>query len=374
MAYGVSAAFRTALAKSHTVAIRVRVKSSTGTFTTLDTIGGSVSVDIDRAVRRDCSSIDVISSDGSLIPTSATSLLSPISGAELYIDRGITFSDGTTEYVPLGVFNWTTVTSAFTSAGVVITLDGLQDRAQKIIQATYSKPYAINAATAVETVLATILKRGWSNVPGTGSFPATGQTVSNRSFAAEGDSDPWTDALDLANDFGYRLYFDVNGIARLQTVGGPLSSSIVTYSSSNPLVIDISRTLDSSDTYSGVIATASGTNMLKPFRATAYDTDPASPTYYLGPFGKRIRVFSSSAINTQALANTTATAELQRTLGLVEQVSWSQIPDPSLDVGDVVTLTYNELSLNRSYRIDRIDLPLDESGLMSVTARARRLS
>jgi len=374
MAYAVTSSFRSALAKSHTVAVRVRVRNSAGTYTTLDTVGGSVSVDIDRAVRRDCSSIEVLSPDGSLIPTSTTSLLSPISGAELYIDRGITYSSGTTEYVPLGVFTWTTVTSRLTSEGVVITLDGLQDRAQRVIQGTYSKPYSISSAVAVETVIKTILRRGWQNIPGTNTFPATGQTVSERSFGIEGDSDPWTDALDLADDFGYRLFFNVTGNPVLQLIGGVLSSPIVTYSSDNPLIVDLTRTLDSSDTYSGVIAVLSGTRMVKPYRSVAYDTDSTSPTYYLGPFGKRVRTYASSAINSQAAADQTARTQLQKTLGLSERVTWSQIPDPSLDVGDVVTVTYPDLKINRSYRIDRLEIPLDAGELMTVTARDRRLS
>lgn len=374
MAATVTSAFRAALAKSHTVAVRVRVKSSTGTFTTLSTVSGSVSADIDRAVRRDCSSIDVLSSDGALIPTSTSSLLSPISGSELYIDRGITYADGTTEYVPLGVFTWTTVMSRLTTAGVIISLDGIQDRAQRVIQGTYSKPYAVTTATAVETVIGNILKRGWQTIPGTGSFPATGQTINGRSFGVEGDSDPWTDAVDLAEDYGYRLFFNTAGNVTMQQIGGPLSSSIVTYSATNPLIVELSRSLDSSNTYSGVIAVLAGTNMPKPFRSVAYDTDSTSPTYYLGPFGKRLRTFSSSAITSQAVADQTARTQLQRTLGLSEQVSWSQIPDPSLDVGDVVTVTYPDLSLNRSYRIDRLEIPLDSDGLMTVTARDRRLS
>jgi len=375
MAYSVSSAFRTALASSHIVAVRVRARSNLGTFTTLDTVGGTVSADIDRAIRRDCSSIDVLSADGSLIPTTTTSLLSPIAGTELYIDRGITYADGTTEYVPLGVFTWSTVTSRLTTDGVVITLDGLQDRAQRVVQGTYSKPYAVTTtAVAVETAIQTILRRGWQSVPGTSLFPATGQTITERSFGVEGDSDPWTDALNLADDFGYRLYFNVAGNAVLQLVGSPLSASVVSYSSSNPLVVDLARTIDSQNTYNGVIAVMAGTKMLKPYRSVAYDTDSTSPTYYLGPFGRRVRTYSSSAINSQASADQTARTQLQLTLGLSEKVTWSQIPDPSLDVGDVVTMVYPDLSLNRSYRIDRLEIPLDAGELMTVTARDRRLS
>lgn len=373
MAYAVSSSFRPALGQSHTVAVRVRVRSSTGVFTTLDTDGGSVSVDIDRTVRRDCSSINVLNPSGSLIPTSATSLLSPLSGAELWIDRGITYASGSTEYVPLGRFTWTETTMTYTDSGIMLTLDGLQDRSLKVIQATYWRPITVSTSTAIETVITNILKQAYPSIPGTKLFPETGATISSRTFGVEGDSDPWTDAVSLARDYGYRLFFSADGVVTMRETGAPLPTATVTYGASYPLVTNIERSWSSDNTYSGVIATGAGTNMLQPFRSVAWDETVTSPTYYRGPFGRRVRIYSSSAINTQALADQTARTQLQKTLGVAERVTWSQIPDPSLDVGDVVTLVYPDLSLNRSYRIDRIEIPLAASDLMTVTARERRL-
>lgn len=374
MAYTVTSLFRPALAYSHTVAVRVRIRSSTGQFTTLDTVGGSVSIDIDRTVRRDCSGIDILSPSGSLIPTTSSSLLSPLSGAELWIDRGITYASGSTEYVPLGKFSWTQTMMRYTNSGIMLTLDGLQDRSLKCIQATYWRPVIITSSTAVETVISTILKQAYPGIPGTKLLPATGATISARSFGVEGDSDPWTDAVALARDYGYRLFFDADGILTMKETGGALASPLLAYGSSYPLITEIERSWSSEDTYSGVIATATGTSMLQPFRSIAWDESVTSPTYYKGPFGRRVRVYSSSAINSQASADLTAKTQLQDTLGVAEQLTWSQIPDPSLDVGDVVQLIYPDLSINRNYRIDRIEIPLSSGELMTVTARERRLS
>ena len=374
MAYSVSSAFRPALADSHVVATRVRARSATGVFTTLTTVGGSISVDIDRAVRRDCSTLEIVSENGSLIPTSTTSLLSPISGAELWIDRGIQYNNGSTEYVPLGRFGWTTVTVDYQADGAHIYLDGIQDRSQRIIQATYNKMYSVSSAVAVETVISTILKRAWPSMPGVNLLPTTGRTIAERSFGIEGDSDPWTDCVQIAEEFGYRLFFDVTGQVKMTRIGTSLSGSLVTYSSDYPLVTNIQRSWNDENTYSGVIATGSGTRMFQPYRAVAYDDNVTSPTYYLGPFGKRIRVYTSTTIGSTAQAALIAKTQLQKTLGVAETVTWEQIPDPSLDVGDVVTLKYPNISLNRAYRIDRLEIPLDVSSLMTVTARERRVS
>lgn len=98
--YAVSARFLQVIAESHTPVTEVVLFRADGGVETLPHTGGSVSVDRGSAVRRTCS---VTITDTSLIPKTATDKLS-IYGAQLRIRRGVTYSDGTTELVPLGQF------------------------------------------------------------------------------------------------------------------------------------------------------------------------------------------------------------------------------------------------------------------------------
>lgn len=383
MAYPVSSSFRAALIRDHQVESRVDVCSSDGTvLATLQPTNGNVTVDIDRSIRREAGDITVVDPTGVLTPNDIEDILSPLASNELRLYRGLRYSSTSTELIPLGVFGFTSTTVAQDGAGLTITIGGLQDRAARISRARYIKPLSIVAATAIETVVSQMLQRGWADTPGLGNLPTTGLTISSRSFGNDYDTDPWNDAVDLCDSKGYRLYFDVNGIVQMEQVTALSSlTELVRYTptatatdTKNPMVTAIAKTWDSENTYNGVIATGEGSGLYYPFSATAWDTDPASATYYLGGFGKRPRVYSSSLILSKADATTTAESQLRKTLGVTETVSWSQIPDPSIDVGDGVYIVEPDTQVNDLYRVDRIDLGIGEGDVMNVTARSRRLA
>lgn len=383
MAYPVSSTFRSALIVDHDVQSRIDVCDSSGAvLATLQPINGNVTIDIDRAIRREAGDVTVVDPTGTLNPDNIADVLSPLTGNELRLYRGIKYASGSTEMIPLGVFGFTSVTVSQDGSGLTITIGGLQDRAARIGRAKYTKPYTISVATALETVVAGLLQRGWAATPGVGNLPTTGVTIASRSYGNDGDSDPWNDAFNLCDAKGYRLYFDVNGVVQMEAVGSladitelvRYTTTVTPTASYNPMVTSISRTWDSENTYNGVIAVGEGSGLLIPVKAVIWDDDPSSPTYYLGDFGQRPRIYSNPNIYSKAEASVTAAAQLRKTLGVTETVSWSQIPDPSLDVGDGIYVVEPDTRVNNLYRVDRIDLGIGETDVMNVTARARRLS
>lgn len=98
--YPVSDRFLATLVESHSPIVLVQLFGTDGSVTALDVTGGSVSVDRANTVRRTCS---VTITDLDTIPRTAKAQLNT-SGAQLRISRGIAYSDGTTELVPLGLF------------------------------------------------------------------------------------------------------------------------------------------------------------------------------------------------------------------------------------------------------------------------------
>jgi hypothetical protein len=98
--YAVSARFLQTIVEDHVPATEVILFRADGKVEALDHIGGSVQVDRGSQCRRTCT---VTVADITLIPRTPTDKLS-IYGATLRISRGVAYSDGTKELVPLGVF------------------------------------------------------------------------------------------------------------------------------------------------------------------------------------------------------------------------------------------------------------------------------
>lgn len=76
-----------------------------------------------------------------------------------------------------------------------------------------------------------------------------------------------------------------------------------------------------------------------PLQAVATDDNPASPTYYRGPYGRRVRFFAANLATTlaqvQAAADTVLAQEMRRTRLIVVDAP----PDPRLEIGDTVSVT-----------------------------------
>lgn len=378
MAYPVSANFRPYLAGPHKVDTQADICDTAGNvLATFKPLGGSVTVDIDRDIRREAGSIELVDPTGVLTPLNVTDMLSPLVGNELRLYRGVEYSDGTSEMIPLGVFLWQQVSITDDGNGLKISLGTLQDRAIRISSARYFRSIPILTSTAVETVIATIVEQAWPEVTYSGgAFPATNQTINSVAYGVEGDSDPWQDARDLADQFGYRLYFDQLGQLALSAIKSASdATSVITYGSSGELMItSLSKQWDITDTYNGVIAIGQGSGLITPSRGVAWDDDASSPTYYLGDFGLRPRFYSSPFLLTDTQADAAAYAQLAKTLGVSEKLTWTQLVDPSLDVDDAVTIVRSSMNISTKYRLDRMSIPLAATESMSAEARTRRVS
>lgn len=104
-----------------------------------------------------------------------------------------------------------------------------------------------------------------------------------------------------------------------------------------------------------------------PFRVTARDSTPGSPTLWGGPFGNVTRVIKVQTPLTVGQATTAARAQLNASTALSSQWSASMIPDYTLEPGDTVRLTSRGVS--EVQLIDSITYPLGP-GTMSLATRA----
>lgn len=368
----VSAAFTSALSASHTVASRADVCTTAGqVLATLDVVGGSVTADETAAVRRTCSAT-IIDRAGTLVPYTAGDLLHPASGNELRLYRGVRYADGTEETVPLGVFRLSRPRISDSVDGLTIDVQGY-DRAKRIQRSRWVDPYMIPSGTNVATAVQALLDDRWG--PGlTYSLMTTTRTTPAVTFGVERDNDPWKDAQSLAAAIGAELFFGPAGQVVMRPIPDAATSPPVAsfVEGAGSTMVSVTRDLDEDRTYNGVIVVGEGTGTPVPVRYDAWDANPYSPTYYLGPYGKVPYFLTSSLITTQAQAQEAAEGQLRRVLGTFEQVTVEAIPQPALEPGDVVRITRARSVIDGLNVIARTTCPLGPDGTMQVSCRQQR--
>ena len=366
----VTARFLEATRTSHQVVVRADLYVEGVRIAQLQPLDGSVSVDSRRTVRRTITT-SFADPDGTLAPGQGgrSGLLTPF-GSELWAYRGIRFADGTEELVPLGVFIITGVTVSDGDTPGKVDVTG-SDRSVLISRDKLLDPYQIAVDTPLETAIAGLLRDRWADVPI--DFPVTGRTTGSVVVDAKAESDVWNVCRDLAESVGYDLAFDADGVARLRQVPDPLDEDPVAVyqDGADAVLLSLTRTFDSSRTYNGVVVSSESSQNATPFRAIAWDDNPDSPTYRLGPYGEVPLFFRSSLVTDPEQGTLLAVTLLRKILGRPEAVEWTQIVNPAHDALDVIRIRRNDLDY--VVLLDRLDIPLDPAGSMSAGARSQEV-
>jgi hypothetical protein len=126
--------------------------------------------------------------------------------------------------------------------------------------------------------------------------------------------------------------------------------------------------LSRSEVHNSITVLAERTDGTPPVRYTARDTDPSSPTYYLGPFGIKSQQVSVQTARTTAQAQTAAETLLRRSRALAETWQVQCTPDASMELGDVVTIACRGRQVVQV--VSSFTLPLTARGEMTVGFRA----
>lgn len=328
--------------------------------------GGSVTADARRSLTRD-GSIE-LAPDSGLSHEGLYALLAQ-PGVEVALERGFVAPDGTRVGAPLGRFVVDELTLKRTPGGTTLSAT-LSDLSRRVSRARWADPYQVAAGTSVVDAINAILADRAptlasriiaENTPGTLSAPVT--------FEGGESSDPWTSAGEIARAFGYDLAVDATGAA--VTIPEPMldpAAAVFTFArGATAIRTDESRVTPLQRTYNGVIVSGEGPDLETPVRGEAWDANPASATYYLGPFGRVPMFYSSPLISTADQAVAAARTRLAGVLGRVEQLSWSQLVHPGLVPLDVVAV---EVFVGLvPYILDAITIPLSVDGAASAVAR-----
>jgi hypothetical protein len=152
------------------------------------------------------------------------------------------------------------------------------------------------------------------------------------------------------------------------------STVVATYEEGNGTTItSLDRTISTKETYNGVIYTVEGSQVTTPIRVEVWDEDTTSPTYRYGVFGSVPTFITTNLIGTSADAIKAASLLLNTYIGRQEEINFSSIVDPSLDVNDVIYLSSDGAKVDRTVIIDSMEVPLQYEGALSVKTRVVRV-
>lgn len=285
----------------------------------------------------------------------------------LKIERGIRFFDQTEEWVTLGLFKIQRVTQQYT--GEVVQVEAY-DFGSAIEDYRLVAPYApydefsnpLTSVTAIEELVgAAFADRPTITIDSainTGQYAPAGTVFTGSR---------WEAIQTLASGLGGVLYANPDGSFRLRYIedGDPVWEA---NSGDGGVIVSVSSVRDRADQYNAVPVrweSPEGGGM-----TFVVDSDPLSPTYWDGPFGRKPLDEQQIATVTNSVEATVAAAGLlQQYKGFARSVSFTALANPLLEPFDVVRVRVGRF--DEDHVIDSIQFNL-ESGTMSCETRLVR--
>lgn len=326
--------------------------------------GGAITEDARQGMRWSGSLSLEVPEGSPLVPTRAGDLLTNF-GTRVTVELGVMRADGSSATVPCGVFMVSTSAVEVSSQARTVDL-GLIDLAQFLERYRFEAPFTTPPGDLADVVNLVSADRLGSAL---GVFP-TGVNVGERTFGLETSAGPWSELQEIVAGFGYRLWFDRQGIAVLDQQPDPVGAPLYELAGA----VQASTAFDEAPPNVAVVRgePPDGT----PVQAVVMDTDPGSPTWAgttpgESPYGRSTEFFASPVIATVGQASTAAGALLARSLGA--GASWQvTLPwDPTIDPDDITRLPLPGMSSNVNVVVDARTVDLVGGG---TTVMARGLN
>jgi hypothetical protein len=179
-------------------------------------------------------------------------------------------------------------------------------------------------------------------------------------YGMQQGGDPWQDISELAQAIGFECFFDPNGVFIFRPVPDPTTGDAVWVfdETSNPLVSEASRELSDEQTFNHIVVIGQSTSSQNAVSAEAFDNNPNSPTYILGPYGDVSERLTFSLITSQDQAQDAANAILNNSLAASDTVTIIAVPQPALEPGDIVKVNISDVNVDGNYMINSMTLSL----------------
>lgn len=314
---------------------------------------GSVRADRAGFVRR---SATVTVAAPALVPRLATDLLAPY-GSEVRLWRGVVLPDGSEEVLCVGTFViWDAEDSQ--------PFDGARiagyDRMKLVEQARFLYPRTMGEGSITGRLQQLLTEA----VPWAGALNVRAGVVDRAAGQVTYDESRADAVRDMAASLGAECYCDPLGTFQLAPIPDPTGPvDWLLDAGDGGALTGARRKLSRDGVYNAVVAKGTGTGLESaPISVPAYDDDPWSPTYALGPslltgraFGLSPMFYASPLLASQEQADMAARSRLRDVTGLQRSVSVDGIVQPALEPGDIIGIRSGagvEQHLAESFAID----------------------
>jgi len=360
---GTDGLYRSALAAPHLLSARIDVYDGYGTDAELlaeniPFTSGTVNATLASRVARTLS----FGIDADWYPATQTSALA-LYGHVVRAYRGIEMGDGSTQYV-FPVFTGRIQYVQKNSAGQVQV--ECSDPGADVVDFGFENPENSSAGSLVPDEVKRLINQVLPGI-GFGTFDDYTEVVK----ALTWEQDRGSAQDEMAFSVGSYWYALADGQFVLRKYPWTVSSAPVATLADGEggIVTSWAVSRARSTVFNSVVVTGERLNGDAPALGIARDTTPGSATEYGGTFGVRTEFLRLQTPGTDGAAQTAAEDALRRDISLQESWSWDMIPDPSVELGDVITLDVDG-QIGLIQVVEGFTIPLDLTGPMTVSGRS----
>lgn len=282
---------------------------------------------------------------------------------ELRPYRGFRYSDGTSERVPLGVFRVDVRKMVYGPNGT-LTLT-CPDRFSTVAGAQFETPETTSGLAVAEI---SRLMRGAFTIPPTVITSATSRVDCTDSLF---DRDRGKAVADLCDTAAAEAYFNVDGNVVIRNLPLLTRDTVWTVDvGGRGVLVGGSKERSRQKVYSVVIVTAADVDGFAPFDpVTVEDTDPTSPTYVGGNFGRVPYFYAAPEVADEVQARAAGLGFLEAQRGRGAKLLLEAVVNPALEAGDSISVVFDD-GTSEVHILDGFTIPLSTDGTQTITTRS----
>lgn len=346
----------------------------------LQVVDGSVSYDRTRNVWGEAECTIVMSPDDAqpvldLLPTAADAPLAPTAGGSFRVKAGYRYSDmGIDEFVWCGRFDIDTADVEETAEGIQVALGGMDMLSRCDLADIAGKvdiPYGGRFADAAKLLISDVMP--WMTYQEDPSSETVARIILNEK------SNRLESVRFIVACIGMEAVMTMDGTTCVFRVPPTTQDPPAwVYTMDNCRVLNVKSGLDRRRVFNGVVAEGENPQSNSdPFRAEVWITDLSDPTHYVYGvppdtlIGPRPYFINSPYINSQAVAEQTATTKLREIRGLLQRVVVEVPVNPAVNVGDVIDATHPAIGVTRHYLVQGYSFSFDGSNMQLICEERR---